>query len=68
MQETLRLLSRLLIERQRTLAVAESVTAGYIQYLCSGVPDAASFFPDPADSEIKISLFTRQTMDCFGFH
>lgn len=44
MQETVRLLSRLLIERQLTLAVAESVTAGYIQYLCSGAPDAASFF------------------------
>lgn len=39
-----RLLSRLLIEKQLTLAVAESVTAGYIQFLCSGAPDATSFF------------------------
>lgn len=39
-----KLLSRLMIEMQLTLAVAESVTAGYIQYLCSGAPNAASFF------------------------
>lgn len=44
MSDTCRLLSRLMLERQLTLAVAESVTAGYIQYLCSGAPDAASFF------------------------
>lgn len=37
-------LSRLLTRQHLTLSVAESVTAGYIQYLCSGAPVAASFF------------------------
>lgn len=44
MSDTLKTISRILTQQQLTLSVAESVTAGYIQFLCSGAPDAASFF------------------------
>ncbi len=37
-------ISRVLNRQQLTLSVAESVTAGYIQFLCSSAPEATSFF------------------------
>lgn len=43
-REVITVLSRHLINNRLTLAVAESVTAGYIQFLCSNAPDATSFF------------------------
>lgn len=41
---SLKIISRVLTRQQLTLSVAESVTAGYIQFLLSGAPQAVSFF------------------------
>lgn len=43
-RKVLKTLSKHLTDHHLTLAVAESVTAGYIQFLCSNAPEATSFF------------------------
>lgn len=43
-RDIITVLSKHLIHNRLTLAVAESVTAGYIQFLCSNAPEATSFF------------------------
>jgi len=43
-RDIITVLSKHLINNRLTLAVAESVTAGYIQFLCSNAPEATSFF------------------------
>ncbi|WP_207515131.1 CinA family protein [Longitalea luteola] len=43
-EDTLQLIGNILIERQQTIAVAESVTSGHIQVALSTAADAAKFY------------------------